>query len=67
MTRKEVRSYLRSKNVRFKVFCYAGQCADTIYLGKGDGVWYCPEEEVYVAFEYSSGGPLRFDDDSDLL
>lgn len=71
-TRRQVEEYLRSRNVHFTwVYTAFGgrtksQYADLVKIGEESAPWYCSEEYVYVALEFSSDSPHE-QDESDLL
>ncbi|HYB60578.1 MAG TPA: hypothetical protein VEH50_03775 [Methylomirabilota bacterium] len=62
MTRKEVEDYLKARNVNFEQMC----CVDFAHasvqiplddltkIGEEDHPWYCSENDVYVAFQFTS-------------
>lgn len=55
VTRKDVRNFVRERDIEPHLSCYAGRCADTVYLGQGlGGSFPCLQEDVYAAFEYSA-------------
>jgi len=63
MTRKEVEDYLRAGNIRFQQMCCVdhnlstGVWDDLTKIGQEDAPWFCSENNVYVAFQFS--GPKR--------
>jgi hypothetical protein len=63
MTRKDVEDHLRSENVEFRQMCCVegnlpkGVYDDLAKIGQEDAPWYCSEENVYVAFQFT--GPRR--------
>jgi hypothetical protein len=57
LTRREVEDYLRARNASFKNECCLGHenyYADLVHIGEERAPWYCSEEHVYVAFEFSA-------------
>jgi len=64
MTRKEVEDYLHGKNVKFQQMC----CVDAMELskrhswddltriGEEDAPWFCGENNVYLAFQFTDQG-----------
>jgi len=72
MTRKELEEYLRSRNTNFSWIFTAfdgrttSQYADLVKIGEETAPWYCGEEYVYVAFEFSGVETYR-QNDSDVL
>jgi hypothetical protein len=71
-TRAQVEENLRSRNVHFTWMSTAfggrtkTQYADLVKIGEESAPWYCSEEYVYVALEFSSTIPFE-QDESDLL
>jgi len=61
MTRKQVEDYLKSKKVDFRQMCCveAKQLAsrsswdDLTKIGEEDAPWFCSENNVYVAFQFT--------------
>lgn len=72
ITRKELEDYLRSRNTNFSwtYTAFGGrtesQYADLVKIGEETAPWYCSEEYVYVAFEFS-GVETYKQNDSDVL
>ncbi len=63
MTRRDVEDHLRSENVEFRqMCCVEGNLSKGVYddlakISQEDTPWYCSEENVYVAFQFT--GPAR--------
>src|ERR1035441_4982481 len=59
LTRREVESYLRTRNTSFRQVCCgeAGDYADLVQVGKEDPPWYCSDSYVYVAIEFAAVEP----------
>jgi hypothetical protein len=58
LTRKEVETYLRARNVSFRwMWPVKGMVADLIEVGQEDHPWCCSENTVYVAFEFGAREP----------
>lgn len=72
ITRKELEDRLRSSNTHFSwtSTAYGGrtetQYADLVKIGEENAPWYCSEEYVYVAFEFT-GVAINEQNDSDVL
>lgn len=64
VTRKQVEDYLRSRSVHFAWMYTAfggrreSQYADLVKIGEESAPWYCSEEYVYVALEFSNESDL---------
>jgi len=59
MNRKDVENYLRAKGVGFRQMCCIeqwGAFADLVKIGQEKAPWFCSENYVYVAFEFTSAG-----------
>jgi hypothetical protein len=57
MTRAQVEAYLQSKGVQFlKSCCINGEnrAADLTKIGEGNKLWYCNENTVYIAFQFTT-------------
>src|ERR1700744_714374 len=68
MTRAQVEAYLQSKGIRFQKSCcinHENRAADLTKIGEGNELWYCSENTMYVAFQfttpaYSTASPPEF-------
>jgi hypothetical protein len=80
MTRKEVETYLHSKNINFNHTCCieSSETAkrhswdDLVAIGQEDHPWFCSEHKVYIAFQFidykqENTGYSMEDDDLDSL
>jgi len=77
VTRKAVEDYLRARNTAFRQMCCVDQNLrkhsydDLVKIGREDPPWFCGENNVYVAFQFSDGLGLQEKwwgaDDSDML
>jgi hypothetical protein len=72
LKRKEVESYLQAKDVGFRQMCCIeerGAFADLVEIGQEDAPWYCSENYVYIAFEFSTTelSPVLNPSDVDIL
>jgi hypothetical protein len=61
MIRKEVEGYLRTKNIPFRQMCCVGDFSkrswdDLTKIGEEDTPWFCSENNVYVAFQFTDRG-----------
>ena len=64
MTQKEVERYLQGKNVEFRQTCCVDAMElskkhswdDLIKIGREDAPWYCSENDVYLAFQFTDQG-----------
>ena len=57
LTRKDVESYLRARNIGFRQMCCVlerSAFADLVKIGQEDAPWFCSEEYVYIAFEFTA-------------
>jgi hypothetical protein len=58
MTRQDVEGYLSAKNVRFTQMCcvaqHTGAFDDLTKIGQEDAPWYCSEQNIYVAFQFTA-------------
>jgi hypothetical protein len=57
LTRKDIESYLQAGNVTFDRMCCVEErstFADLIKVGQEDAPWYCIDEYVYIAFEFTA-------------
>ena len=56
VTRKEVESYLRAKDLKFQQMCCVElrkhSLDDLVKIGSEDPPWYCSENNVYIAFQF---------------
>jgi hypothetical protein len=64
MKRKEVEDYLHARNIPFRQMCCVdgkklskGVYDDLTKIGAENAPWYCSENIVYIAFQFS--GPAR--------
>jgi hypothetical protein len=61
MRRKEVESYLGEKNTTFTQMCCVdaetlserSSWDDLVKMGKDDAPWFCSENDVYIAFQFT--------------
>jgi hypothetical protein len=59
MTRKEVEDYLRARNIRFQQMCCVDhKLSKTVWddltkIGQERAPWFCSENNVYIAFQFS--------------
>jgi hypothetical protein len=79
MTRKQVEDYLKSKNVEFRQMCCVepeelatrSTWDDLTKIGEEPAPWFCSENNVYVAFQFTdhkqSDALYKEDDDLDTL
>jgi len=64
MTRKEVEDDLRGKNVKFQQMCCVDATElskrhswdDLTKIGEEDAPWFCGENNVYLAFQFTDQG-----------
>ena len=58
MSRNDVEGYLKAKNVRFTQMCcvaqHTGAFDDLTKIGQEDTPWYCSEQNIYIAFEFTA-------------
>jgi len=58
MTRNDVEGYLKAKNVKFTQMCcvaqHTGAFDDLTKIGQEDAPWYCSEQNIYVAFQFTA-------------
>ncbi len=72
LPRKDVEAYLRTKRVGFTRMCCIeqhGAFADLVQIGQEEHPWFCNENYVYVAFEFTGTGstPDSGGSDTDAL
>ena len=74
MTRKDVETYLRSKNKPFQQMCCMERSAKNAYddltkIGEESHPWFCSAHNVYIGFEFVSAESHRFSEahESDTL
>jgi hypothetical protein len=67
MTRLEVEKYLQSQNLTFRQMCCvnskvfgAGVWDDLVKIGKEDAPWFCSENNVYIALDFTGQRPCVF-------
>jgi len=60
MSRKDVEDYLHSKNIAFRQMCCVDWKSsskhtydDLVRIGQEDTPWFCSENNVYVAFQFT--------------
>ncbi len=60
LSRAEVEDYLQSKKIQFRQMCCADRKTssknvydDLVKIGQEDAPWFCNENNVYVAFQFS--------------
>jgi hypothetical protein len=64
MTRLEVEKYLHSQSLTFRQMCCvnskafsAGVWDDLVKIGKEDAPWFCNENNVYIALDFTGQRP----------
>jgi cytosine/adenosine deaminase-related metal-dependent hydrolase len=60
LTRKEVEDDFRTRHISFGQICCVedrSAFADLIRVGQEDAPWYCSENYVYIAFEFTAVEP----------
>jgi hypothetical protein len=77
MTRRLVEDYFRTRNTAFRQMCCVDgnlrkhSLDDLVKIGEEEAPWFCSENNVYVAFQFSDGPGLHDkwwgSDDSDML
>lgn len=56
MTRKAVEKYLHGKKVEFRQICcmeQSGAFSDLVKIGQDEHPWFCSENDVYIALEFT--------------
>jgi hypothetical protein len=60
MTRKDVEDQIRTKGITFQQICCIDErsaYADLLRIGKEGAPWYCSEQNIYIAFQFSALEP----------